>query len=102
VIDKAEVPFRKGKRVRYTSTGRNFLNTPTLELTGAISNTSDSVQVQYVDVYGVKATAWVGSTFLEYRDTTYDGAINTLKVKAEELKAELVKVQTAIETLQKL
>lgn len=101
-VRKEDVPFQVNRKVRYTSTGRNFLNTPTLELTGAVSNTGDSIQVRYTDVYGIKATAWVGSSFLEYRETAYDDVVNKLKVRREELKAELTKIDTAIETLEKL
>jgi hypothetical protein len=103
-MNKEQAKASKNKRVDYSGTNRPWLkgNIADLRLTGAVSDFSDSVQVRYKDSFGNFDTTWVGVNYLALVNEEFSGAINTLKVKREQLEAELNKVNTAIKTLEEL
>lgn len=96
----AEAKKNSGKRVNYTGTNRPWLRGSDVFLTGAIAEPSGSIQVSYTH-NGMTDTAWVGASYLELVDD-FKSAIDALHAKRDSLKADLLKIETAIKTLEEL
>ncbi len=104
-INKDDARNSKNKRVKYNGNGRPYLarDSADLRLTGAVSDFSASVQVSYKSPGLVtRQTDWVGTSALSFFNTEFDDAINSLRSKLENAKAEVTRLETAIKTLEEL
>lgn len=107
-MELSKVKENSGRRVKYLSTGREFLRRASdrgqLTLTGSISTTgAGSIQVAYVDPVVGSGTDWVGARFLElFGAPKHEAVINELTAQRNALQLQVEGIDTAIKALENL
>jgi hypothetical protein len=94
----------KGKEVQYEGYNRTYLKQyPKAVLTGAISETSQSAMVEFLDKNGkVVDHAWVGFGYIKEVTYAQQDVINTLTTKRDDLLTQVAGIDAAIDALKAL